>query len=69
MTKLNLGAIAILDALGFKGIWAREDANSVLNRFKSFRRIGLRHRARTMAALWSLTQVFITESGACPTRS
>jgi hypothetical protein len=42
MKNLNLGAIAILDALGFKGIWAREDANRVLERFKSFRRKGLR---------------------------
>ena len=39
---MGLGAIIIMDALGFKGIWAREDARKVLNRMKSFRREGIK---------------------------
>jgi hypothetical protein len=42
MTGMNLGVIVILDALGFKGIWAREDAREVLGRLKSLRRTGLK---------------------------
>jgi hypothetical protein len=38
MRGLNLGVVVILDALGFKGIWAREDARRVLKHMKSLRR-------------------------------
>lgn len=36
-----LGAVAILDALGFKGIWEREDPRAILDLLKSLKRHGL----------------------------
>jgi len=41
VNRLDLGAIAILDALGFKGIWARENTRAVLDRLIALRRTGL----------------------------
>ena len=38
---MGLGVIAILDALGFKGIWSRESAKAVMARLKALRRRAL----------------------------
>ena len=38
---MNLGAIAVLDVLGFKGIWNREDSRVVIRRMKELRRLCL----------------------------
>jgi hypothetical protein len=46
MRRLDLGVVVILDALGFKGIWAREDARRVLRRMKSLRRESLKLQGR-----------------------
>jgi len=37
----RLGAIALLDALGFKGIWMRQDQHAVIQRLGRLRRRGL----------------------------
>ncbi len=46
MKGLKFGAIVFLDALGFKGIWSREDPIFVLQQLKSLRRKGLSLRGR-----------------------
>jgi len=46
MRGLKLGAIAFLDALGFKGIWTREDPMAVLQQLKNLRRNGLSLQGR-----------------------
>jgi len=40
MKGLRLGAVVLLDALGFKGIWNRTDPKSVLRQLKSLKREG-----------------------------
>jgi hypothetical protein len=40
--RLDIGVVVILDALGFKGIWSREDARRVLDRMKSLRQAALK---------------------------
>lgn len=46
MKGLKLGAIVFLDALGFKGIWTRQNPISVLQQLKSLRRKGLSLRGQ-----------------------
>lgn len=46
MKELRFGAIVFLDALGFKGIWSRQNPISVLQQLKSLRRKGLSLRGR-----------------------
>jgi hypothetical protein len=46
MKRLKFGAIVFLDALGFKGIWSRQDPISVLQQLKSLRHNGLSLRGR-----------------------
>lgn len=46
MKRLDIGVVVILDALGFRGIWSREDARKVLSRMKSLRRAALRLQGR-----------------------
>jgi hypothetical protein len=41
MKGLRLGAVVLLDALGFKGIWNRMDSNDVLRQLKRIKREGL----------------------------
>jgi hypothetical protein len=57
MRRLDLGVIVILDALGFKGIWAREDAKRVLDRMKSLRREALKLQGRDRSG------VLLSDSG------
>lgn len=42
MRQFDIGAVVVLDALGFKRIWAREDPLRVLQRMKELRRKALR---------------------------
>src|SRR5437667_7979985 len=51
MRGMDLGVIVILDALGFKGIWAREDAGQVLGCLKSLRRTGLKLQGKNKAGV------------------
>lgn len=39
--RLDLGVVIILDALGFKGIWSRENAGAVLKCMRALRRTGV----------------------------
>jgi hypothetical protein len=57
MRRLDLGVVVILDALGFKGIWAREDAKKVLDRMKSLRREALKLQGRDRSG------VLLSDSG------
>jgi hypothetical protein len=41
MKGLRLGAVVLLDALGFKGIWNRMNSNDVLRQLKRIKREGL----------------------------
>jgi len=56
---MNLGAIVILDALGFKGIWAREDPNAVLKRLKDLRSNGLSLQGRDRSGVLVCDSGFI----------
>lgn len=40
---MRTGAIALIDILGFKGIWKKHDADEVLGKLKRLRRIGTQH--------------------------
>lgn len=40
---VRLGAIALIDILGFKGIWKRYDPDDVLKKLKRLREIGMLH--------------------------
>jgi len=40
MTGLQLGCVAFLDILGFKGIWNREKAGAVLDKMRQIKRTG-----------------------------
>jgi hypothetical protein len=51
MRRLKFGAIVFLDALGFKGIWSRQDPISVLQQLKSLRHNGLSLRGRARAGV------------------
>src|SRR5258707_14419801 len=42
MKGLRLGAVVLLDALGFKGIWNRVNPKVVLSQLKKLKREGLR---------------------------
>jgi hypothetical protein len=57
MKRLDIGVVVILDALGFKGIWSREDAGRVLSRMKSLRRAALRLQGRDRSG------VLVSDSG------
>lgn len=46
MRRLGLGAIAIVDVLGFKGIWTREDPKAVVAHLLALRRRGMRLQGR-----------------------
>lgn len=57
MKRLDIGVVVILDALGFKGIWSREDARRVLSRMKSLRRAALRLQGKDRSG------VLVSDSG------
>lgn len=51
MRSFDIGAVVVLDALGFKRIWAREDPSSVLQRMKALRRKALRLQGHDRAGV------------------
>lgn len=71
MARLRLGAVAFLDALGFKGIWTRADPGKVLSQMKRLRRRGrgLQGSGREGVILSDDGFVLSIKSGAYPTPS